>query len=334
MPVYAQVAEGVNIAITADKTEVTVGDPVQLTVEITHPTGYLVILPKLPREWGEVKVRAQATPETVASGNGNEITRQRITVSRFMTGTVEVPTMTIVIKDAHGQSFGKVSPPFSFTVLSVLTPDDAELHDLKPQASLPISRWWWGVVALAILSMGALAWWLKRKFYKIRNQKSEVQSPLDPRPPHQIALEELAQIKQLALPEQGRFKEHYILVADCFRTYLDRRYQIPAMDLTTSEIKKKLEKRSKQYEVGSREYEGRSTEITHSSLLLTPYSLLLIPKIVKLLNECDLGKFAKFTPEIQEAYQVIEQSRLLVEETKETASTAPNEQANIHSRQS
>ena len=61
--------------------------------------------------------------------------------------------------------------------------------------------------------------------------------PVDTRPPHQIALEELHRIESLDLPSQSRFKEHYTLVTDCIRRYLEGAFDTRALDRTTGELR-------------------------------------------------------------------------------------------------
>jgi hypothetical protein len=49
LPIRAD--EGVQISLIADKSELTVGEPVRLRLEVTHPAGYQVIIPKLEQVW-------------------------------------------------------------------------------------------------------------------------------------------------------------------------------------------------------------------------------------------------------------------------------------------
>ncbi len=43
---------GVQGSLTPDRAELTVGDPVRLTLEVNHPAGYQIIIPKLEQAWG------------------------------------------------------------------------------------------------------------------------------------------------------------------------------------------------------------------------------------------------------------------------------------------
>jgi hypothetical protein len=66
-------------------------------------------------------------------------------------------------------------------------------------------------------------------------------APVDTRSPHQIALEELHRIEALDLPSQSRFKEHYTLVTDCIRRYLEGAFNTRALDRTTDELRASLD---------------------------------------------------------------------------------------------
>merc|ERR1711991_172090 len=55
-------------------------------------------------------------------------------------------------------------------------------------------------------------------------------------PAHVIALSELDKLKTRKLWQDGRFKLYYTELTDIIRTYLDNRYGIEAMEMTSDEI--------------------------------------------------------------------------------------------------
>ena len=114
--------------------------------------------------------------------------------------------------------------------------------------------------------------------------------PIDNRLPHEIALDELARIEKMDLPRFQRFKEHYTMVSDTVRVYMERTYNIPVLERTTSEIRTSF----KQTEV--------SKEISQ--------------RFVAFLDDCDLVKFSKFRPDESSAYQILFDARQIVEDTK------------------
>jgi len=117
-------------------------------------------------------------------------------------------------------------------------------------------------------------------------------SDVDPRLPYEVALDRLDRIESLNLPNDGRFKEHYTMVSDCIRIYVERAFEIPVMERTTSEIQK--------------------------SILRTPITPPISREFLGLLDESDLVKFSKFAPDAASAMQALVTGRHIVMETKPT----------------
>ena len=84
----------------------------------------------------------------------------------------------------------------------------------------------------------------------------------------------------MGLLSQGRVMAHYVRVSDCIREYLDAGFGLPAIDLTTGEIRR---------------------ELRRISMALEPSRWT-----VGLLEDCDLVKFAKYAPGAAEADGVID----------------------------
>ena len=58
---FAQMAP-VSVGLTADAESVTVGDVITLTLTVSHPSDHHVVLPDVPREWGDFEVRKTTSP--------------------------------------------------------------------------------------------------------------------------------------------------------------------------------------------------------------------------------------------------------------------------------
>jgi hypothetical protein len=115
--------------------------------------------------------------------------------------------------------------------------------------------------------------------------------------PHEVALDELARIAQLDLSAHGRFKEHYTLVSNCLRNYVETLYHVTALESTTAELRYALKR--------------------------TPLTPDHIHGLLAILSESDLVKFAKFTPDVQDATAVLIQATAFVEATKPVTAVQP-----------
>lgn len=127
-----------NVVVTADKETVTVGDPIVLTVAVTHAEEEVVLFPELGPNWGDFVVRRQASAETIRYGDGTAVSRQQIDVRLFVPGAFQTPPLALTITDATGNVSESWAEPIPLSVQSVLVEGDTTLRDIKPQAALPL----------------------------------------------------------------------------------------------------------------------------------------------------------------------------------------------------
>ena len=147
----------------------------------------------------------------------------------------------------------------------------------------------WPFIILALLTIcGALAF-----IYFKRKRHVEEESLLPPRPPEQIAMEELQSLLDMNLIEKGMVKEYYIRLSDIVRKYIEGRFRISVLDRTTWELYQKM--RIKKIK---REWTDRIRDF---------------------LEDCDLVKFAKYIPSEKEIEQARTGAREIVEITTPTA---------------
>ncbi len=289
-PVLAQFSGNIDVSFKADTDTVTIGDPITLTLRVVAPADETVSIPKLDTDWGDFEVRAQSTPKVTANDDGTQTTEQIITAVLFDVGTFRTPNWDITITDMHDNTTKRAVPQVSITVASVLKEGDTDLRDIKPQADLPaLPPWLWVLAAILVAALAYFGWKYLRRRWKNR-QRTETDTvpsaPVDTRTPAELALAELARIERLDLPGQGRFKEHYTLVGDCLRQYLESEYGIAALEHTTAEIRISL----------------RQTSLEQKCR----------HQFISIFEMSDLVKFARFIPTIDEAWHFFTDARQLI----------------------
>ena len=256
-----------------------------MTVAVTHPAGYYAVMPALPADqpWGDFTVAGQSPATTsLSNGDGSETTSAVIDARLFSPGSFTTPQVEIAVTDGSGGLQTVIAAPVAVTLASVLQPGDSELRDIKGQASLPLPAVWpWIVAALAVIALAALAVILWRR---------RTVAAVDNRPPYQRALDALAAIEAMRLPEQERFKEYYTLVSDTVRTYIEQRFGVPALERTTTEIRADLKRSDMAEDVKS--------------------------QIMLFLQDSDLIKFSTFRPDVESAAYLLATARFIVEATR------------------
>jgi hypothetical protein len=149
----------------------------------------------------------------------------------------------------------------------------------------------WG--AVGVLVGGLLAWvvyrWLKRP--------KAVPPPPPPRPPWEVALERLDEVRHAGLLQTQRFAEFFDRVNDAIRQYLGARFGFDGLESTTDE--------------------------TLAALRRVPHFGLPIPEVAAFLQECDLVKFADVTPALAECERALAQAERVVRATIPVRAAAP-----------
>lgn len=288
-PAAAQGDGSVTATLSAPDGQLTVGDPVRLTLAVTHPAGYQVILPALPESWGDFTVVSLSPASTTTNADGTETTTAAIDARLFQTGAFNTPALEVSVTDGQGGLQKVMAAPAAVAIATVLAEGDAELRDIKPQAALPLPATGpWIAAGLAAAAVVAAVVWRARR---------RPQAAVDNRLPHEIALDGLRIVEGLHMPEQGRFKEHYTLVSDIVRVYVERRFGVPALERTTAEIRPDLARCA------------MSPEVT--------------ALLIAFLQESDLVKFSEWTPDVTSAQQLLTHGRRIIEATRPEAAPEP-----------
>jgi len=147
----------------------------------------------------------------------------------------------------------------------------------------------WLAMVLAVLLTGAGLWLYRRWQNRAVSATLGLAPVIDTRPPEVIAHAELDRIESLALPAQQRIKEHYILVSNCMRQYVEGRYQIPALEQTSGELRAAFRRAG----IPMREMNA----------------------FMRLFSESDLVKFARYVPAANEIDRLINKARIIIDAT-------------------
>jgi hypothetical protein len=221
------------VTLSAGGAAATVGDVLPLTLRVTHPAGWRVIVPTLDKQWGDFEVRNQSTLVISASGNGAETTSQRIEVVRMRPGEVQTPPFKLSIADDQGNLQDVEVAPVAVTIQSVLVAGDTTLRDLKPQAELLISqRMVWPLIVLLMLSV--VAWGI----YFINRRRTR--PVVDNRTPRQRTLDTLQTLARQNPQTPVDLKAACVEIAACLRDYIAVTTSLAAHDLTTNELARQL----------------------------------------------------------------------------------------------
>lgn len=277
----------VEISLSSSVTDASVGDVIPLNLSVTYPTDQQVIIPKLPASWGDLEVHNQSRVTVKDNRNGTSVASQTIEAALFVPGTFQTSVLPIRVYASSGEFVEKMAPIISLTIKPTLPETGGILRDINSQANLSILLLW--PLALAVLALLILivtgVFLLVRRLLTTEELTPEQEREL--KTPYEIAQDDLAGVERLGLTLEGRYKEHYSLITDAVRQYLEGAYELDALDQSTYEIREAL----------------RTTLVTADAS----------EKVIEFLESCDLIKFANVIPDNEEAGQSTERARGLIE---------------------
>ncbi len=271
----------------ASPSEGTIGDVITLTLSVNHPKDYRVIFPDIGDTWGDFEVRSVGQPQISAGDDNTEITSLDLTVAVLNVGTFTTPDLAITVYDTEGQAIAITPIPPTINIMSVLQDGDATLRDIKGQVDLrlPEKSYVGEILLLTSLTLFGGALFVLYEFKKRHKVKF-----VDTRLPYEKAFDELKHIEMLNIPATGEYKEHYDLISQCMRQYLQDGLAIPALERTTTELKSIL----------------RQSDLSHD----------VVRDILDILLECDYVKFGSIQPEQTDAEALSSRVGYIIERTR------------------
>ena len=285
-----------SLRVAVDTTTTTVGGRLHLTVAVEHAPEATVDWPdSLDLAPFEV-LEAVVQPTTVADGRAT--TTAVLTLAAFELGELEIPSFTVGVTSAAGVT-ELVTDPFGIAVVSVGLDEGQDIRDIRGPLSIPRSMLVIGLWVLALALAAAGGWWLARR----ARQPTTDDGPIaegPPRPAHEIAYEQLDWLETSGLLGQGRIKEYHIEVSDIMRRYLEGRYAIRALEMTSREVLEQLGDAGVSWDVHDR--------------------------FTAFMEHCDLVKFAKHRPSPTACALIVPDARALVDATLPPPEPEPEEE--------
>lgn len=235
-----QVKAQVSVNVKMDTNILLIGDQTKVTLEALMPGNYVVDMPVFNDTIiGKLEILDIFSADTVIENNLQKI-QQQFQVTSFDSGWYTIPSVKFEIRDTlTGQIDSIYSSPVYFGVMTMPldTANADAITDIKAPMEAPLTfkevMPFLGI-GLGVLLILFLSYYLYRRF--ARKEPLFVRKEKPKEPAHLIAFRELDSLKDSKLWQQGKNKEFYSELTDIIRTYLENRYGVYAMEMTTDEI--------------------------------------------------------------------------------------------------
>lgn len=244
-----------------------------------------------------VEVNSSSPVDTVNLGSGRIQLSRTLLIQPWDSGEFVIPGIALT---AGTDTFR--SSPLAIKVYTADVDTMTTIHSWGPAVSQPrgffdwvpdwIADYWWAyVIGLVLIAGGIAAYILKRKG-GLREALKPVVKPI---PPYEKAIQQLEVLKQRQLCEKGQEKTYYTELTEILRQYLEGRFGINAMEMTTPQIK-----RAVRATVSADAAPGLMNEV---------------------LEMADYVKFAKLRPLPEDNVRAFNQAMTFVENTRPVAET-------------
>lgn len=292
-----------------DSVYLLMGKQTRLHVNVVGPlseTGGIVAIDSM---WKDVEIISMGEPEINDLGNNRKELRQDIIIQSFDSGMYTLPPVIYLQEGETIFTNRPVLKVIPVAVDSMVTVHDyADVADVNRHFFDYFPDWVtdygaWILLTLAVIAISLFIYlkWLRKGQIPLIPAKKPV-------PPYQLAIQRLEELRNEHLCERGEEKEYYTRLTDILRSYLDKRFGINAMEMTSTQIKNAL----------------RSNEATR------------LPEryMTRILEIADFVKFAKVRPLPDDNEQAFRSAMQFVEDTKpeETPATDDSKPIEVNNK--
>lgn len=248
---YAQ--QPVVVEAAMDSSVLWMGEQTLIHLSLTQDNDVNIILPQIevPGMLTEgVEVLDLSEPDTTELQNNRILIKQDVLVTSFDSGFYYIPPFKYLLDE---DTFATQS--LSLKIIPVDVPAEAvasDVKDIKDVAEPPFVLWdfipiWVVILILSLLLLAVAAYFAWRYF---KSRKVELQSQPEVQiPPYELAMSELLKLRESKLWQQGQEKLYYTRLVDILREYLDSRFSINAMEMTSTQIMASLRRNKELKEV-------------------------------------------------------------------------------------
>lgn len=237
-------AGNTTISAKLDSTHVLMGKTIGLHISVVQDREVNGLMLNLVADTlnAKVEIADKGKADTTALDNNRLQINRDITLQAFDPGTYQLPAILYVV----GGDTLRSKETLTLTVDSIKVDPQGKIKDFKPVAEAPfklldwipdfISDYWWAWLAgLLLLAFGLYAYfkWYKKGINPLKPVKKRL-------PPYEEAMQALSNLKSRNLWQNGQEKEYYTTLTDILRVYIDRRFGINAVEMTSTQIMDKI----------------------------------------------------------------------------------------------
>lgn len=222
-----------------DTAAIVMGETTTLHLELAMDKGVngYFLNDKIDTLCTRVEINSRPKPDTIDLGNNRIQINKDYLIQSFDSGRWAIPPLLYIA----GPDTARTSENLALTVSPVKVNEQGDIKDFAPPEEPPrhfldwVPDWvpnlWW--LWLLLLLAAVAAWYYHKYMRKGKNPFKHEKKRL---PPYEEAMQRLHALRARQLWQNNQEKAYYTELTDILRVYIDRRLNINAVEMTSSQI--------------------------------------------------------------------------------------------------
>lgn len=236
--IYSSFSQDVNIKSSFDSSRIYIGDQIKYTITIDKPSNLKITIPVFKDTLCKnIEIVSGPRIDSTSNQKGRIKIIQKYLITSFDSGRYQVRPVFAEVKNEGGiKRFYSDYSILEVMRVKIAPPDTtAKIFDIIKPYNAPLTIGevlpWILIISLA----GIIAWYAIRYFRKFKKSGTVAETYIPPEAAHVIALRELERLKNAELWQKGETKKYYTTLTEILRQYLENRFRVFSLELTTAE---------------------------------------------------------------------------------------------------
>jgi len=292
-------AQTIAVSTSTDTTDYLVGDYIHYDIEVVTKKNIQLLQPIFPDSLSQLELISIEEPVIIEDDKSKTVNYGFI-LAGFDSISATIPPVVIEYRSAEDTLYKRIfSDSLTVNIHTVAVSKAEEIKDVKSPITIPYD-WKWLLLWIALAVIMVIVGIYLYKKYKLKKSEEPIKKRVVKIPAHIKALRAL---NNQQLWQKGSVKEYHSQITEIIRTYFEERFNLAAMELTTTESMLQL---------SSIKEAKNISDLTFNFL-----------------TNADLVKFAKFQPLESVNNEMMTQANDIVQNTIPQEPAPVEEQVNV-----
>ena len=232
-------SQQVNVKAKLDSNNILIGDQVKLKVQLSYPSKTIIAWPDIKRTLTKhIEIVKKSKIDTVSKDPNKLTLAQTFVITCFDSGGFYIPQIPFGYKNsASDTSFNQVlTDSILLNVKSIPVDTTKAFKDIKGPMGVPWTLKEMLPYIIGVILLAAIIWFIIYYLRKRKKGESLLSFSKPKRPAHEEALLALEELRNKKLWQNNKVKDYYVELTEITRNYIEKRYGVIALEMTTDQI--------------------------------------------------------------------------------------------------